>query len=164
MLTNALIFLAAGIVLALLEVFLPTGGILGFFAAAAFAAEIYFAFQIENETFRLVILIFTLVIVPVIVIYGMYLFPKTSIGQKIILKPAKNDDRKKGVEGVSADDYSRLIGKTGKAATPLRPSGVAEIDEERYSVVSTGNLIEAGADIIVTEIQGNSIVVDKFRE
>ncbi len=164
MLTNALIFLAAGIILALLEVFLPTGGILGFFAAAAFAAEIYFAFQIENEIFRLVILVFTLIIVPVIVIYGMYLFPKTPIGKRIILKPSNDDDGKKGVEGVSEEDYSRLIGKTGIAVTPLRPSGIAEIDEERYSVVSSGKLIEADADIIVTEIQGNSIVVDKFTE
>ena len=52
------------------------------------------------------------------------------------------------------------MGKTGITATPLRPSGIAEFSDQRYSVVAEGEMIEKGTEIIVVKIEGNSIVVE----
>jgi len=60
------------------------------------------------------------------------------------------------------EDYKTLTGKNGRTVTPLRPSGIAEIKGERYSVVSEGELIEDDTEIVVVEIQGNSIVVEEL--
>ncbi len=44
---------------------------------------------------------------------------------------------------------SRYLGKTGVAMTPLRPTGVVEIDGERIEVVTEGEFIASGSSIRV---------------
>lgn len=56
-------------------------------------------------------------------------------------------------------DSADLIGKTGVACTALRPSGIAEIDGQRFNVVTEGDFIESGANIRVSKAEGNRIVV-----
>ena len=59
-----------------------------------------------------------------------------------------------------AETHGKLIGVHGTATTHLRPFGEASIDGQSISVVSeTGELIEAGAAIIVTDAKGNRICV-----
>ncbi len=50
-------------------------------------------------------------------------------------------------------------GQTGSALTPLRPSGIATIDGERYDVVTQGGFVPKGAGIRVLHIKGTRIVV-----
>jgi membrane-bound serine protease (ClpP class) len=45
----------------------------------------------------------------------------------------------------------------------LRPAGIAEIDGERIDVVAEGEMIEAGATIVVSRVDGNRIVVRRHR-
>lgn len=44
---------------------------------------------------------------------------------------------------------SRYLGKDGVAVTPLRPTGIAEIDGERIEVVTEGDFIAAGSEVRV---------------
>ena len=49
-----------------------------------------------------------------------------------------------------ADDgpaRSRYLGQTGRALTPLRPTGVAEINGERVEVVTEGSFIASGSQV-----------------
>lgn len=55
-----------------------------------------------------------------------------------------------------------LVGRTGRAETVLRPSGVAEIDGQPYDVVTRGEYVEAGAAIQVAAVMGNRIVVERL--
>jgi membrane-bound serine protease (ClpP class) len=57
------------------------------------------------------------------------------------------------------DDYTKLVGKTGKAASTLRPSGKAEIEGRTYVVETEGVFIESGASVAVIRVQGNRVVV-----
>ncbi|MDZ4347595.1 MAG: NfeD family protein [Candidatus Binatia bacterium] len=69
-----------------------------------------------------------------------------------------------GAGGGSAPESDRRwLGKTGTALSPLRPAGIAEIEGERVDVVSEGDLIEAGAPVVVTGVDGNRIVVRRDR-
>ena len=56
----------------------------------------------------------------------------------------------------------RWLGKSGRAVSPLRTAGIAEIDGERVDVVSDGEFIEQGAPIVVTRMDGNRIVVRRL--
>lgn len=56
-------------------------------------------------------------------------------------------------------DHS-LIGRSGKAATDLRPTGAAFFDEDRLDVITTGDFIEAGTAVRIIEHEGSRIVVD----
>ena len=55
---------------------------------------------------------------------------------------------------------SSLIGSTGTAATDLKPSGAAIIDDNRVDVVSNGAFIVSGSEIIVIKQEGARVVVE----
>ena len=48
-----------------------------------------------------------------------------------------------------SEQRARYLGKMGPAITPLRPTGVAEIDGERIEVVTEGDFIAAGSIVRV---------------
>jgi membrane-bound ClpP family serine protease len=60
-------------------------------------------------------------------------------------------------------DYSDLIGKIGKAASMLRPAGIAIIDGERYDVVSLNEYIPEGSEVVVSAVEGVRIVVKQVK-
>lgn len=59
----------------------------------------------------------------------------------------------------SQENRGRFIGKVGRALTPLRPSGVAEIDGERVEVQTEGGFIAAESRIRVVAIDSRHIFV-----
>lgn len=85
-------------------------------------------------------------------------FPGTSIWRKISL----GDQQKKESGFVSTSkDYSRYLGADGIAVTPLRPAGIAQINNERLDVVTEGEFIEKGANITVVRVEGFKLIVQK---
>ncbi len=63
-------------------------------------------------------------------------------------------------ESEKLGDYSALVGQTGTATTPLRPSGKAQIGDQIIQVISDGSLIEAGDTIRVSEVHATKVVVE----
>jgi membrane-bound ClpP family serine protease len=160
-LTYAIILLAAGIFLAFLETILPSGGLLGFLAAASLIGAVVIGFM-HGEPTGWIILLATFVCVPVLILLGLKVLPKTPIGRRMILaEPNKRLDPVSGKIEISDENFSPLKDKSGVAVTELRPSGIAEIDGKRYSVVSEGEMIRPSVEIIVKEVEGNNIIVRK---
>lgn len=159
MLLYAILLLVLGIFIVLMEAFVPSGGILGVLAAIVLVSSMIFAFK-ESDGVGFVFLGIVILCVPAVVIFGLKIFPKTPIGRRVILKPSVESVEERGKAGVSDEDFSHLQGKVGKTATPLRPSGIIEIDDERYSAVAEGELIDKNVEIIVVKIEGNSVVVE----
>lgn len=159
MLLYAILLLLLGIAIVMAEAFIPSGGILGVLAAIVLVGSLIFAFK-ESDGTGFIFLGVVVICVPATVIFGLKIFPKTPIGRRVILKPAVESVEERGKAGVSDEDFSHLQGKVGKTATPLRPSGIIEIDDERYSAVAEGELIDKNVDIIVVKVEGNSVVVE----
>jgi membrane-bound ClpP family serine protease len=61
--------------------------------------------------------------------------------------------------GLSDAGLTALVGRTGRAATVLRPTGAMEIDGQRVDVVTEGEFVEAGSAIRVLYVQGPRVVV-----
>jgi membrane-bound serine protease (ClpP class) len=57
------------------------------------------------------------------------------------------------------EDYAGLLGKTGRAASTLRPSGKAEIEGRTYVVETDGVYMESGTAVTVIRVLGNRVVV-----
>ena len=53
-----------------------------------------------------------------------------------------------------------IAGNVGRTTTPLRPSGEALIAGRRFAVVTEGDFLPAGADIVVSRVDGDRIQVD----
>jgi len=158
-LSYAIILLVAGIILAFLETILPSGGMLAFLAAASLIGAVVIGFM-HGEPAGWIILLATLVSVPVLIVLGLKVLPKTPFGRRMMLaEPGKTLDNVSGKVEISDENFESLKGQRGVTVTELRPSGIAEIKGKRYSVVSEGELIDPSVEIIVKEVEGNNIIV-----
>ncbi len=76
--------------------------------------------------------------------YGLW---KSGAWNKFILATSlRHDDEMVAREH---EHRARHLGKTGVAITPLRPTGVIEVDGERIEVVTEGEFIAAGSNVRV---------------
>ena len=73
------------------------------------------------------------------------------------LEPASNNEPS-GL-GITRERLLALVGRTGKAATVLRPTGTMEIDVDRIDVVTEGEFVSMGSEVRVLYVQGNRVVV-----
>lgn len=85
--------------------------------------------------------------------------PRLPFGRQFVLQTGL--DAAQGYASAPEGDR-RWLGKRGRAASPLHPAGIAEIDGERVDVVSDGELIDAGELIKVIRVDGNRIVVHRM--
>ncbi|MDR2693930.1 MAG: ATP-dependent Clp protease proteolytic subunit [Chitinispirillales bacterium] len=66
------------------------------------------------------------------------------------------------LEGAQSDigmSFVPKIGDRGVASTPLRPSGKVRVGEALCDVVTEGQFVDSGVEVVVSQIQGNRIVV-----
>jgi membrane-bound ClpP family serine protease len=56
-------------------------------------------------------------------------------------------------------ELEALRGKTGRAVSPLRPSGVAEFDGRRIDVITEGMMVEVGQWVKCVDVRANKVVV-----
>jgi membrane-bound serine protease (ClpP class) len=151
----AIVLLGLGFCLVVLEVFVPSGGILSILAVGSVAGGIYLAFQ-ESATAGGIFIATAAVGLPILIYEMLKLFPKTSVGRRVILSgPSSHEE----VATSSELKLKKLEGKMGTAKSRLRPSGVAEFEGERVDVVTEGMIIEPGTRLKVIEVKGNRVVV-----
>ncbi|HLR43248.1 MAG TPA: nodulation protein NfeD [Pseudogracilibacillus sp.] len=155
---EAIVLLALGIILIILEFFVA-GGILGFFGIASIIVALLMSgYKLSHMTMSVAIALVAAITVAVILY--KWIGTERGIFRKLILR-----DRTMSDEGyVSYDDRSELVGKEGITVTPLRPAGTALIDDKRLDVVSEGNFIEANQKIVIIYVEGVRIVVRENKE
>ena len=153
MLTLPGILLLAGLALIVAEALLPSGGILAILASVSIAASIGFAFAESNDA-GLNFLGLTGITVPLVLVVGMKLFPRTPWGKKAV-RTGLSFDSSAGVDATLA----ALIGQNGLVEADCRPAGIARFDGRRIDVVSRGEWIKAGSSVEVVEVQGNRVIV-----
>lgn len=155
----AIVLLIVGMALAMLEVLVPSGGILGLLSAGALIGAMVMAFMHDTAGGFLVLLLVA-IFLPVVIILGFKWLPKSPFGKLLILKTPEDTPEQLGIAGICEEDFSSLVGKTGVTDSVLRPSGFAMIGNERYTVVADGDMVDEGVDIQVISVEGNSIVVE----
>lgn len=57
--------------------------------------------------------------------------------------------------------YEHLLGQTGVAITPLRPSGKGRFGDAIVAVISDAKAIESGESVRVLDVRGNRVVVEE---
>jgi len=148
-----------GFIALFLELFVPALGIIGAAGIACMILGTIFAYRDYGSTVGTVFLTITLMGVPAMIMLGLRVFPRTFVGKRLILGSSMGTDQ--GYKSYTEEKYSQLSGKEGVALTTLRPSGMVQIDGKKYSVVTSGELIEAKEKIKVVKVEGNRIVVRK---
>lgn len=61
----------------------------------------------------------------------------------------------------TATSHTELLGQRGKTLTILRPSGTARVGEAVVDVITEGDFIGANEDVVVREVRGAQVIVQK---
>ncbi|MCP4641194.1 MAG: hypothetical protein GY851_12205 [bacterium] len=151
----ALLLFAAGITLVFSEFFVP-GGFCGVIGGLALLLSMILG-CIAFPSLSIFIITFEVVVAIGSVVAGFYLLPRTSLGRALYLTHSMNNE-----EGwVASQTDGLLLNAEGEAFTALRPAGTVVVDGKRLGAVSTGEFIDRGKTVRVTEVQGNRIVVEE---
>ena len=78
---------------------------------------------------------------------SFWVMAKTGAWQRFVLAASLKQDP--AAIARDSEHRSRLLGKMGTALSPLRPTGVADIDGVRIEVVTEGDFISAGSRVKV---------------
>lgn len=151
-LTWAIILMIAGCGLVVMEVFIPSGGILSFCAGIAIIASIVMAFR-RDMTAGVGFIVITLVAVPTAVGLAFRYWPHTPMG-KAFLGELKTSEELK-----PEDPRRNLVGKVGVAKSKMLPSGSVEVEGKYIDAISQGMAIDLGQAVVVTEVRANRVVV-----
>jgi membrane-bound ClpP family serine protease len=152
-----------------IEIFVPSGGVLGVLSVLCAMAGIVVLFKI-NTTLGLVGAIVCVAAVPVLIMVAIKLWPNTPVGRWISIPdmPSRTmmpSDEEADTDGVptqqNRSDKHYLVGKTGIAQTDLRPVGVCRIDDRKEPCVAVGGMIVAGTPIKVIAITDDTIKVQE---
>lgn len=146
------ILLGTGVLLLSLEIFVP-GGILGTIGGLMLISTIFMSLFIF-ETYGVLIAFLIMIFAVAVLVAWINIFPNTYLGKRITL----NDTLK---SAKSSLDRTALVGLEGVTLSELRPSGFAKIDGKKYDVISSGNLIDEGKDIVVTNVSGVRVIVQE---
>jgi membrane-bound serine protease (ClpP class) len=152
----AILLLLIGCSLVVLEVFIPSGGIISILAGVAFITSLIIAFWEGPTTGTATGLVFVGIMVfaiPTLIMMAFKYWPKTRMGKAFLGELPREDE-------VAPEDPRRaLIGRVGVARSKMLPSGAVEIDGQMIDAVTQGQAIEPGAYVAVVEVRANRVVV-----
>ena len=157
-----LLLVVAGIALLVLEVFvIPGFGIAGTLGILAILGGLVLSMLGAGAAMEFVMyatarVAFALLLALAVSVLVLRFLPRVPFGRKLVLETGL--DTRSGYVSAAASD-SRWLGKSGRAASTLRPAGIADIDGQRVDVVSEGEYVASGEPITVTRVDGNRIVV-----
>lgn len=139
-----IILIIIGIVLLIIEAFIPGFGVAGGLGIASVVGGIILVANTPAEGIMMFLIM--LVLLSAMMYFLMKYVSKQPFRRSDIVK-----------EGSTALKY--YLNKEGVAVTHLRPAGSAEIDGVKLNVTAVDNFIDKGKKIKVVEIVDNAIVV-----
>ena len=148
---------AAGLVAIILEVFVPSAGIIGIAGVGSIIASIVIAYQRLGNLIGSIYLAVVLVLVPVFIVVYFRFFPRSPVGRWLISQDRQESE--KGYYSFTPEKYTDLVGKEGTTLTILRPVGTVLIDGRKYSAVTGGEFIEKDKQVRVLKVEGSRVVV-----
>lgn len=152
----AVVLLVLGCGFLVLEVFIPSGGLFGFFAALSVVGSMVMAFR-RDMTTGLSFMAVAVFAVPTVVGLAFRYWPRTPMGRAFLGElPSEEDTRQ--------DDPRRaLVGRVGVAKSLMLPSGAVLIDGHLIDAVSQGPAIDPEQPVVVVEVRANRVMVRPAR-
>jgi membrane-bound serine protease (ClpP class) len=148
-----LYFLSA--ILLVIEVFVPSGGLISICSLACLIGGLMIFFR-TSSTAGWIGIVVALVMIPSVLIITYRIFPKTRFGKSVTLAPPK---RQKGDAVPDTQKLQELIGATGTSITPLRPVGMVNFDGQKYECVAESGYIEKDKNVKVIEFKSTQLTV-----
>ncbi len=146
--------LAVALFLFVSEAFIPSGGLIGLMAFGFVGISLYLAFT--TTAYGWLFLMVTGLLLPLTLMLAVSLWPKTPLGKRLTLKPPEPDP--------SASDLDQtllhhLVGQFGRCLTPLKPTGMVDLDGRKFEGSAEDGLLPAGTLVQVVQVRGQRLSV-----
>jgi membrane-bound ClpP family serine protease len=152
----AVLLLILGAAFAVMEVFFTSAGILAFLSLSAVIAAVVVGFN-QGPVTGILILLGAILGMPTSIVLAFKYLPKTPMGRKLLLiAPTSKDVLPEDPE---KERLKGLLGRTGRAKSPMLLSGVITIDGHTVEAVSESMPIEVGQTVRVVQVEGHRVVV-----
>ena len=155
----AILLMVFGLALVVLEIFVPSGGILGCLAVAATLGAIFLAFSSGGTAVGFTFIGVAAIGLPLAVMLGLKWLPETPIGRRLLLRTPGDKDVLP--ENDPRERYQQLIGRLGTAKSAMLPGGAITIEKVTYEAISESGAIDQGDPVEVVKVRNNRLVVRK---
>lgn len=142
-----------GLVLLIVEMFIPGFGVCGALGILAFLAVIVMQFMANSLAAAMIVTAIMLLLLTLMILLCLHSFQRGLLSRSPIVNH-------QSIEKQLPTDTS-LVDKTGVALTALRPTGLAEIEDRRLNVETAGEFIPAGTPIRVVQESPLRILVQE---
>ncbi|MCA9127832.1 MAG: hypothetical protein KDB22_12135 [Planctomycetales bacterium] len=151
----ALLLYFVALALAVLDLLVPSGGMLAVLAGAGALASVLFGFQ-AGPTMGKVMLTTVIVSVPAFVFVAIRVWPHTPIGRRVILGLPKSETTERASSGQL--DLAQVSGRVFRAEYPMMPEGQLRISHRVFNVVAEVGFIEPGQCFEIVGQRGQRLV------
>lgn len=158
MLAVFLYVVCAGLIVA--EVLIPSFGLLSVSALACLAGGLVIFFR-HSPLAGWIGVVIAVVMVPSLLIMAYRVLPKTRFGRQVILSPPI---RERGEAISDTAEMNKLLGRTGRVRTPMRPVGMCDFDGRRVECVAEGGYVEKNELVKVIHVEGTQVTVRVMHE
>jgi len=163
MLVLGLGLILLGVLLVVIEAFVPSGGIIGLMAAVSAIAGVVMLFR-HDTMWGVTGLLLVIVLGPMLFIWSIKLLPHTPLGKSIVGDTGEEIAAKRDLEASRwRETRNSLVDREGEALTDLIPVGVVRIDGQRHDAVAHGEMIDRGTRVRVVGVDGLQIRVRPVR-
>lgn len=149
------IILLVTLALVVLEIMIPSGGILGVLAAISLLVAIGAGYAHGGFHAGTLFLLAAVMILPIVLYLMVHMWPKTPMGKRIIMHPPSEDTVLPANRLLPAE----WIGRKGVSLVALLPAGAVRIDERILDAITEGVIIEKDSPIVVVAVRDNRLVV-----
>jgi membrane-bound ClpP family serine protease len=155
-LTLAYALIAIGLLLMAAELMLPTHGVLFGLGLGCELVGVILSFGAGFST-GVATLTVMVVVVPLMMGLLLYVWPRTPLGRRMILR--RPDDDAAVANMPATLELERLRGRYGQTVSPLRPCGLVEFDGKRIDTMTDGEMIEPKRWVRCVDIKGGRVIV-----
>lgn len=156
-----MICLGVALLLFVVELFVPSGGLLGVLAGASAIAGIILLFKI-NTTLGLVGALIGVAGLPFLVAFAIRIWPQTPIARMLTHKDSGAGTD--AFESVSPAGEPIVVGDEGQAVSDLRPVGVCLLRGRRVDCLAESGLIRAETKVRVVSVDGIQVKVREIED
>lgn len=149
----SIVMLLVGFVLVVIEMYVPGFGVPGIAGTLLLIGGVYFAHPSPLGALIMVLVIVALLCIALSICLHSAASGRLAKSRFVLHDVATH------AETVETSDLAYFVGRKGVTRTVLRPAGMGEFDGVKLNVVSDGEYIAAGANVVVDRVEGNRIVV-----
>lgn len=142
------------------EVFIPSGGVLGICSLLALISGLYLFFQ-HSTAAGMIGIVVAVFMVPSLLILAYRLLPRTRFGRRVLLAPPV---RQRGEAITDASELSKLVGRTGRVLTTMRPVGMCDFDGQRIECVADSGYVQKDTQVKAIRVDGTQVTVRVMEE